>query len=240
MPVDVTSEIGQLETVLVHTPGPELAGGDAREPRRLPLRRHHRPRDRPARAPAVRLGASAVRAACSRCASCSPRSWRSPAAREFLITKTMDVVASDELTQRLGTLPPAQIVEMLIEGTREETGPIAPGAQRGRLRLSAAAQPLLSSGHRHGARPARGGRLDALRRPLDRGAAHQGAVQLSSRARQRGPAVRRVGGAPEQLQPRGRATCTTSAPTCWWWASASGARPRRSTSCATRCSPRAP
>jgi arginine deiminase len=37
----------------------------------------------------------------------------------------MDVVASDELTQRLGTLPPAQIVEMLIEGTREETGPIA-------------------------------------------------------------------------------------------------------------------
>ena len=24
MPVDVTSEIGQLETVLVHTPGPEL------------------------------------------------------------------------------------------------------------------------------------------------------------------------------------------------------------------------
>ena len=37
----------------------------------------------------------------------------------------MDVLSSDELSQRLGTLPPAQIVEMLIEGTREETGPLA-------------------------------------------------------------------------------------------------------------------
>ena len=55
-----------------------------------------------------------------------------PEAREFLITKTMDVVPSDELTQRLGTLPPAQIVEMLIEGTREESGPHRAGAQRGR------------------------------------------------------------------------------------------------------------
>jgi arginine deiminase len=48
-----------------------------------------------------------------------------PEAREFLITKTMDVLSSDALSQRLGILPPAQIVDMLIEGTREETGPIA-------------------------------------------------------------------------------------------------------------------
>ena len=37
----------------------------------------------------------------------------------------MDVVPDDELSQRLGTLPPAQIVEMLIEGTKEESGPIS-------------------------------------------------------------------------------------------------------------------
>jgi arginine deiminase len=48
-----------------------------------------------------------------------------PEAREFLITKTMDVLSSDALSQRLGILPPAQIVDMLIEGPREETGPIA-------------------------------------------------------------------------------------------------------------------
>ena len=78
MPVDVTSEIGPLADRAGAHARPRARGGDAREPRRLPLRRHHRPRDRPAGASAVRLGAAAIRAACSRCAICSPRCWRSP------------------------------------------------------------------------------------------------------------------------------------------------------------------
>ena len=37
----------------------------------------------------------------------------------------MDVVPSDELGQRLSALPAEEIVQMLIEGTEEESGPIA-------------------------------------------------------------------------------------------------------------------
>ena len=52
-----------------------------------------------------------------------------PEARDFLISKTMDVVPSDALAQRLAALPPAQFVSMLIEGTEEESGPDLPGTQ---------------------------------------------------------------------------------------------------------------
>jgi arginine deiminase len=48
-----------------------------------------------------------------------------PEGREYLISKTMDVVTSDELGQRLGALPAEEIVRMLVEGTEEESGPIA-------------------------------------------------------------------------------------------------------------------
>ena len=78
MPVDVTSEIGQLETVLVHTPGPELLAvtpGNREDylyddiiDLEIAQREHRQFVSR----------ASAVRARCSRCASCSPRSWPSP------------------------------------------------------------------------------------------------------------------------------------------------------------------
>jgi arginine deiminase len=124
MPVDVTSEIGQLETVLVHTPGPELLAvtpGNREDylyddiiDLEIAQREH-------------RQFVSVLRrfASVFQVRELLAEILAQPEAREFLITKTMDVVASDELTQRLGTLPPAQIVEMLIEGTREETGPIA-------------------------------------------------------------------------------------------------------------------
>jgi arginine deiminase len=124
MPVYVTSEIGQLETVLVHTPGPELLAvtpGNREDylyddiiDLEVAQREH-------------RQFVSVLRrfASVFQVRELLAEILAQPEAREFLITKTMDVVASDELTQRLGTLPPAQIVEMLIEGTREETGPIA-------------------------------------------------------------------------------------------------------------------
>jgi len=124
MPVDVTSEIGPLHTVLVHTPGRELEAvtpGNREDYLYDDIidleiaQREHRQfvsvLRRFARVFQVRELLAEILAQAE--------------AREFLITKTMDVLSSDALGRRLSTLPAAQIVEMLIEGTREESGPIA-------------------------------------------------------------------------------------------------------------------
>ncbi|HEY8258725.1 MAG TPA: arginine deiminase family protein [Gemmatimonadales bacterium] len=124
MPVDVTSEIGTLESVLVHTPGHELEAvtpgnrADYLYDDIIDLeiaQREHRQfvsvLRRFARVHQVRDLLAEV--------------LEHPEARDFLISKTMDVVPDDELSKRLGTYPPAQIIEMLIEGTREESGPIS-------------------------------------------------------------------------------------------------------------------
>ena len=124
MPVDVTSEIGQLQTVLVHTPGRELEAvtpGNREDYLYDDIidleiaQREHRQFVSVLRRFATVLQVRELLADI----------LAHPAAREFLVTKTMDVVESDELSQRLGTLPAGQIVEMLIEGTREESGPLA-------------------------------------------------------------------------------------------------------------------
>jgi arginine deiminase len=124
MPVDVTSEIAQLETVLVHTPGPELEAvtpGNREDYLYDDIidletaQREHR------QFVSVLRRFSTVLQVRELLADILAQ----PEAREFLITKTMDVVESDDLSRRLGTLPAAQIVEMLIEGTREESGPLA-------------------------------------------------------------------------------------------------------------------
>ncbi|MGN6391713.1 MAG: arginine deiminase [Gemmatimonadales bacterium] len=124
MPVDVTSEIGPLQTVLVHTPGRELEAvtpGNREDylyddiiDLEIAQREH-------------RQFVSVLRrfATVFQVRDLLTEVLGQPAGREFLITKTMDVLASDALTQRLGTLPAGQIVEMLIEGTREESGPLA-------------------------------------------------------------------------------------------------------------------
>jgi hypothetical protein len=44
-------------------------------------------------------------------------------AREFLTTRTLAVVPSESLARRLASLPPREIVRLLIEGEREEAGP---------------------------------------------------------------------------------------------------------------------
>jgi arginine deiminase len=124
MSVEVTSEIGQLQTVLVHTPGVELEAvtpGNREDylyddiiDLEIAQREH-------------RQFVSVLRrfATVYQVRELLAEILSQPEAREFLITKTMDVLSSDALSQRLGVLPPAQIVDMLIEGTREETGPIA-------------------------------------------------------------------------------------------------------------------
>ena len=124
MPVEVTSEIAPLESVLVHTPGPEL---EAVTPGNREdflyddiidleiAQREHRQfvsvLRRFGRVLQVRELLAEI--------------LQQPEARRFLITKTMDVVPDDELARQLETMPAEQIVEMLIQGTREPSGPLA-------------------------------------------------------------------------------------------------------------------
>jgi arginine deiminase len=124
MPVRVTSEIGPLHAVLVHTPGAELLGvtpgtrEDYLYDDILDLetaRREHRHfvsvLERFARVHQVRdvlaelLGREDV--------------------REQLVGRMVDVVPSDALAQRLAKLPVKDLVEQLIAGAVEVPGPIA-------------------------------------------------------------------------------------------------------------------
>ncbi|MBL8988218.1 MAG: hypothetical protein JNJ80_18240 [Gemmatimonadetes bacterium] len=122
--VRVTSEVGPLETVLVHTPGRELEAVtpgtredylyddliglevSAREHRRLVavLKKFGR---------VVEISALLE------------QTLAQPEAREYLITRTMDVVPSEPLAQRLAELTPRALVRMLIEGAEEPGGSIA-------------------------------------------------------------------------------------------------------------------
>ena len=124
MSVHVTSEIGVLQSVLVHTPGRELEAvtpgnrADYLYDDIIDLeiaQREHRQfvsvLKRFARVLQVRDLLGEI--------------LQQPEARDYLITKTMDVVPSDALAQRLTGLPAEEIVDMLIEGTEEESGPIS-------------------------------------------------------------------------------------------------------------------
>ena len=124
MSVQVTSEIGSLQTVLVHTPGRELEAvtpGNREDylyddiiDLEIAQREH-------------RQFVSVLRrfARVYHVRDLLTEILQQPDGREYLITKTMDVVPSDELGQRLSALPADEIVQMLIEGTEEESGPIA-------------------------------------------------------------------------------------------------------------------
>src|SRR5919108_5866722 len=122
--IRVTSEIGALEAVLVHTPGPEL---EAVTPGNREAYLYDDIIDLESAQREHRQFVSVLRrfARVFQARELLAEILEQPEAREFLITKTMDVVPSDELAQRLGALPSAQIVEMLIQGTAEESGPIA-------------------------------------------------------------------------------------------------------------------
>ena len=124
--INITSEIGRLRSVLVHTPGPELEAvtPGTREDYlyddiidlEIAQREHRKFVSVLARFTEVHQVADLLAEVLAQ-----------PAAREFLITKTMDVVSSDALVQTLNALAPDAIVKMLIEGVEEESGPIARG-----------------------------------------------------------------------------------------------------------------
>ena len=124
MSVHVTSEIEALQSVLVHTPGRELEAvtpgnrADYLYDDIIDLeiaQREHRQfvsvLKRFARVLQVRDLLTEI--------------LQQTEARDYLITKTMDVVPSDAFAQRLSALPAEEIVNMLIEGTEEESGPIS-------------------------------------------------------------------------------------------------------------------
>lgn len=124
MPVHVTSEIGRLRSVLVHTPGPELLAvtPHTREDYlyddiidvEIAQREHRRfvaILERFAQVYYVRDMLAEV--------------VKSDAVRQLLIQETMDVVSSTPLARTLGEEPPDTIVQMLIEGREEQQGPLA-------------------------------------------------------------------------------------------------------------------
>jgi arginine deiminase len=122
--VSVTSEIGPLQAVLVHTPGLELEAvtpGNREDylyddliGLEVSAREH-------ARLKAVLRRFADVH----EIADLLTEVLAQPEARDYLISRTMDVVPSEPLGQQLAQLPPRAIVKMIIEGTEEIPGPIA-------------------------------------------------------------------------------------------------------------------
>ncbi len=124
MAVRVSSEIGPLRSVLVHTPGAELLAvtpgtrEDYLYDDILDLegaKREHRyfvaVLERFAAVLQVRDALGHILAM--------------PDVRERLVARTFDVVPSEPLAQRLSRLPVKALVELLIAGALEEAGPIA-------------------------------------------------------------------------------------------------------------------
>src|SRR5574341_400525 len=122
--VQVTSEIGALRSVLIHTPGRELVAvtpGNREDylyddiiDLDLAVREHRRfaaVLERFAEVLEVRELLADVVA--------------QPEAREFLVTRALEVVPSDALAKRLEALPAEELVAVMIEGALEDAGPIA-------------------------------------------------------------------------------------------------------------------
>ena len=123
-PVHVTSEIGALRSVLMHTPGAELQAvtPGTREDYLYDdvidleqARREHRQLVAVLRQFAEVLETRTVLADV----------LKRGEVREQLVARTLDVVPSDALAQRLGRLPVPELVDALVAGTFEETGPLA-------------------------------------------------------------------------------------------------------------------
>ena len=124
MSVHVTSEIGALEAVLVHTPGPELKAVTPQNRAAFlyddiialdVAQREHR------------QFVSVLRrfAQVYQIRDLLTEMLRNDEAREFLITRALDVVPSDALARELAELPAGEMVRRIIEGAEGEAGPLA-------------------------------------------------------------------------------------------------------------------
>jgi len=120
----VTSEIGQLEAVLVHTPGAEIRAvtpgnkgdylyDDIIQPEIA--QKEHR------RFVAVLQRFATVYQVGDLLASALER----PEAREYFVRSTLDVVPSEVLGRQLNELEPKALARVIIEGVEQEGGPLA-------------------------------------------------------------------------------------------------------------------
>jgi arginine deiminase len=124
MTVHVTSEIGRLRAVVVHTPGAELLGV-------TPATREDYLYDDLPDADQARREHQRFTAVLER--FCQVYEVRDLLAevlenretRDLLVRETMDIVPSEPLAREIAALPPAELVTMLIEGRVETPGPLA-------------------------------------------------------------------------------------------------------------------
>jgi len=123
-PVHVSSEIGALRSVLLHTPGAELLAvtPGTREDYLYDdvidlelARKEHRQLVAVLRRFAEVLETRAV----------LEEILKRGEVREALVARTLDVVPSDALAQRLARLPVGELLDVLVAGALEEAGPIA-------------------------------------------------------------------------------------------------------------------
>ncbi len=122
--VRVASEIGALKGVLVHTPGPELEAvtpGNREDFLYDDLIGLEVAAGEHARLTRVIASFATVYEISDLLAEV----LKEREAREYLIGRALEVVPSEPLAQRLADLPPRVMVNMLIQGTEEEPGPIA-------------------------------------------------------------------------------------------------------------------
>ncbi len=124
MAVRVTTEIGSLRSVLVHTPGAELLGvtpgtrEDYLYDDIIDLDQAQRQHRRLVAVLKRFAEVVEVRAALEQIVG-------KREVREDLVARALDVVPSDVLGRRLAELPAKALVEVLIAGLQEEAGPIA-------------------------------------------------------------------------------------------------------------------
>jgi arginine deiminase len=123
-PVRVTSEIGALESVLVHTPGREL---EAVTPGTRVDYLYNDLIGLEVAAREHRKFVSVLKKFCRvlEVSKLLEETVARPEAREDLITRTMDVIPSEPLAQQLAALSPKALVTRLIEGVEEPGGAIS-------------------------------------------------------------------------------------------------------------------
>ena len=124
MPVNVTSEIGRLRRVIVHTPGPELLAV-------TPSTKEDFLYDDIIDVETARREHQRFVAILERFAEvCHVRevlveALGNPEARDLLVRETMDVVPSAPLAREIVELSAGELAARLIEGIHEEPGPLA-------------------------------------------------------------------------------------------------------------------
>jgi arginine deiminase len=124
MSVHVTSEIGRLRAVLVHTPGPELLAvtPSTREDYLyddiIDLELARREHDR--FVAVVERFATVLRVD-----TLLRDVLANPDVRDLLVRETMDIVPSEPLAREIAELPADRLVRMLVEGREEPPGPLA-------------------------------------------------------------------------------------------------------------------